>query len=230
MTQKSAPTINVMLVDDHKCLLWGLEKLIESESPRMHVVGKAHNRSEALAAAQTLSPDIILLDLDLNGNSSLDFLPELRTHSNAHILVLTGMRDSAARENAVLCGASGVVLKDQSAELLLKAIERVHAGELWLDRVTTAKIFSTITTGKGHFDPEEKKIATLTPKEREIIVAVVQKRGLTGHSVADRLHMSDHTLRNHLTSIYAKLEVKNRVDLVMYAIEHKLAPSSQSLS
>src|SRR5438445_13101079 len=101
MRQNCEQTINVMLVDDHKCILWGLEKLIENEHPRMHVVAKAHNRAEAIAGARDIHPDVILLDLDLNGDSSLDFLPELRKNDDVHVLILTGRSDSSMHQLAV---------------------------------------------------------------------------------------------------------------------------------
>jgi DNA-binding NarL/FixJ family response regulator len=228
MTQECERTINVMLVDDHKCILWGLEKLIENQHPRMHVVAKAHNRAEAIAGARDILPDVILLDLDLNGESSLDFLPELRKNDDVHVLVLTGNRDSSMRERAVLLGASGVVLKDVAAETLIKAVECVHEGELWLDRVTTGKVFNAFANGNSAQNPNTRKISSLTPKEREIVSVVVGERGAKSETIAEKLHMSEHTLRNHLTSVYAKLSVRNRVELVMYAMEHNLAPATET--
>jgi DNA-binding NarL/FixJ family response regulator len=190
----------------------------------MRVVGTAHNRGEALGAARMTSPDIVLLDLDLNGENSLDFLPELLQEGEARVLVLTGSRDSAMHEHAIFKGARGVVLKDEPADTLIKAIDRVHQGELWLDRATTGRVFSAFASGGAkRVDPEAAKIATLTPKERRIVVAICEQRGAKSQSVADSLHMSEHTLRNHLTSIYSKLDVRNRVELVIYALEHGLA-------
>jgi DNA-binding NarL/FixJ family response regulator len=215
--------ISVLLVDDHKCVLWGLQKLIEGEHPRMRVAGTASNRAEALQAARSTAPDVTLLDLDLKGESGLDFIPELLRVGGGRVLILTGSRDMAMHERAVLGGASGVVLKDEPAEVLIKAIDRVHEGELWLDRATTGRVFSAFANGGAQrTDPEAQKIATLTPKERQIIVAICSERGAKSRSIADHLHMSEHTLRNHLTSIYAKLNVKNRVELVMYTLEHEL--------
>jgi DNA-binding NarL/FixJ family response regulator len=222
MEQQIGRTINVMLVDDHKCMLWGLQKLIEGEHPRMQVVGTAHNRAQALAAASNSKPDVILLDLDLDGDCSLDFLPELRANSGAQVLIFTGNRDKTSQANAMLCGASGVIEKNQPAVTVIKAIECVYKGELWLDRATTATVFDALTKVDKHNHPEVQKIASLTPKEREVLEKVVTERGAKSPAIAEHLHMSDHTLRNHLTSIYAKLGVKNRVGLVMFAIDHKL--------
>ncbi|MET0983871.1 MAG: response regulator transcription factor [Steroidobacteraceae bacterium] len=224
LRQVSHQSIDVLLVEDHKCVLWGLEKLIDGERPRMRVVATAHNRAEALGAARMAAPDIVLLDLDLNGENSLDFLPELLQQGEARVLVLTGSRDSAMHEHAIFKGARGVVLKDEPADTLIKAIDRVHQGELWLDRATTGRVFTAFASGGAkRVDPEAAKIATLTPKERRIVAAICDQRGAKSQSVAASLHMSEHTLRNHLTSIYTKLDVKNRVELVIYALERDLA-------
>jgi two-component system, NarL family, nitrate/nitrite response regulator NarL len=215
--------INVLLVEDHKCVLWGLEKLIAGESPRLRVAGKASTSNEALAAAAQVKPDVILLDLDLNGEMSLDVLPELLRTSDAKVLILTGTRDSELHRRAMLAGARGVISKSEDAAILLRAIERVHEGEIWLDRVSTADILQQLTSRSLRRDPEARKIETLTARERQIIAAVVKERGGSNKAIAAGMHMSEHTLRNHLSSIYGKLEVRNRLELYMYATDHGLA-------
>src|SRR5687768_17607475 len=114
--------INVLLVEDHKCVLWGLEKLIAGESPKLRVAGKASTTAEALAAAAQVKPDVILLDLDLNGEMSLDVLPELLRTSDAKVLILTGTRDPELRRRAMLAGARGLISKSEDAAILLRAI------------------------------------------------------------------------------------------------------------
>lgn len=105
-------------------MLWGLEFLIDGERPRMAVVGKAAGRAAALQMAAHAQPDVILLDLDLAGESSLDFLPELLRLSAARVLIFTGMQDHALHERALREGACGVVRKEETAEALLQAIVR----------------------------------------------------------------------------------------------------------
>lgn len=117
--------IAVLLVDDQPAVLWGLEKLIGGEWPRMRVVGNACNRDAALKLAATVQPDVILLDLDLAGELSLDFLPELLSLSPARVLILTCLRDRGVHERALQGGACGVVLKDEPATVLLEAIASV---------------------------------------------------------------------------------------------------------
>lgn len=215
-----AQPIRVLLVDDHKTVLWGLGKLIEAESPRMELAGKASTRAEALAAARVVQPHIVLLDLDLNGSSSLEFLPDLLGEADARVIILTGLRDTNLHDEAILKGASGVVMKEEPGEVIVRAVERVHEGELWLDRATAARVLSKL--GCSGQNPHQARNSSLTPKEREVVTAMVHG-GANTRAIAERLQMSEHTLRNHLSSIYVKLEVKNRVELVSYALQHGLA-------
>ena len=221
--EKSQP-IKILLVDDHKSMLWGLERLIESEQPHMQVVGKASNRAEVFVFLQSTQADVILLDLDLNGESSLDFLEEMLQHTQAQVLVLTAMQDPAVHQRAMLSGASGVVLKSENAEVILRAIKTVHSGEVWFDRAATSRLLRKLNNSAFYNDGgHSKKIATLTPRERQIVVSMAALPGARNKAIAGHLCMSEHTLRNHLTGIYAKLELANRLELVMYVIEHKLA-------
>lgn len=225
--QGSAP-IRVFLIDDHRTVLWGLERLIESAKPRMEVVGSAANCADALNSLDRASPDVILLDLDLGNESGLDAIAPLIAKHKAKILVLTGVRDTAAQDKAVIAGARGVVQKEASAETILTAIAKVHEGQLWLDRAATGRIFVEFSR-KGApppVDPEQVKIASLTDREREIVAVTVANAGTTAKTIAEKLHIAEHTLRNHLTSIYDKLGVANRLELFAYAHQHGLTRRS----
>ncbi len=159
-------TIRVLLVDDHKSFLWGLNRLIEGERPRMEVVGSASNRADAFALAPATQPDIILLDLDLgDGVRSLDFLPDLLRETQARVLILTGVREREVHDTAIERGARGVVLKDEPAEVILKAIEKVHAGEYWLDRAAAGRAIERSRGGtqKRERAQEHDGLAELTP-------------------------------------------------------------------
>jgi two-component system, NarL family, nitrate/nitrite response regulator NarL len=217
-------SIRVLLVDDHKSLIWGLSKLIESERPRMELAGTAGNMTEALTLAVREQPDIILLDIDLHGTSSLDSLPLLLRESKAHVIILTGGSDANLHDRAVLCGARGVIHKEEPAEIILKAIEKVHQGEVWLDRAATGRVLSKLlnTNQAEQVSPEAEKVASLTPREREIIKVIINQGHSTNKSIAGQMKMSEFTLRNHLTSIYSKLGIGNRIELVMYSLKHGL--------
>jgi len=216
-----ASAIKVFLVDDHLTILWGLERLIESATPGMAVVGQASNRAELFARVPGASPDVILLDLDLNGEKALDFLEELNQQSPARVLVLTGTSDPLVHQQAIIQGARGVIHKQEPASTILRAIERVHDGEIWLDRHSVGHVLQALARGQKA-DPEASKIAALTPKERHIIDMLMNEKGARNKVLADKLHMSEHTLRNHLTAIYSKLQVAGRLELYLYATSHHL--------
>ena len=126
MTQPTTP-IRILLVDDSEHVLWGLGKLIDAERPRMVVVCKARCVAEAIAAVREHQPDVVLLDIYMGEDNSLDYLPGLLQGSAAQVLVLTGARDPALHRRAVKLGARAVVPKEQPAQVLLDAILRVHA-------------------------------------------------------------------------------------------------------
>ena len=222
------PTIRVLLVDDHPTLLWGLERLIDSQAPRMRAVATAGTAEAALPGARRHRPDLVLLDLDLGGHSALPLLPQLAA-LGLQVLVLTGERNPAVLDQAVHLGARGIVRKDAPAELLLKAVDRVHAGELWLDRLTLGRVLHGLvdTGGANRPSPEQQKQAALTLRERKIIHVVLDGQGASNKALAARLFISEHTLRNHLSSIYHKLGVGNRLELYVYAVKHQLGEPAQ---
>lgn len=141
---------------------------------------------------------------------------------------MTGLRDASLHDQAVLAGARGIVHKEDPAETILKAIEKIHEGELWLDRVTTGRIFGELSrTGTTpRRDAEKAKRAQLTvrerERERELISQLVADPSANYRKIAERLHITEHTVRNHLTSIYGKLGVINRLELFVYAHRHGL--------
>jgi len=220
----TAAPIRVMLVDDHKTMLWGLEKLIEGERPAMLLVGTANDSAGAVRGAAELRPDVIVLDLDLEGASSIDILPQLLADGSARVLILSGNRDQSLLGQAVRGGARGVVGKDEPAEVVLDAIRKVHAGELCiapaLMRAMLGELIAPAPVPKA--DPEAARIATLTPKERKIVGVVVAGNGAANKELAQRLFIAEHTLRNNLTSIYQKLGVSNRLELYVYAVKQGL--------
>ena len=213
--------IRIALVDDHLVVRSGLRLLVESRSG-WSVVAEASGTDEAVSAASREQPDVILLDLDLGTDNGLDCLPRLREAAPAaRVLILTGLRDTELHQQAVRLGAAGVVAKDMAADSLLKAIERVHAGETWLDRMTTATLLAELAGGKPKpKDPDAARIGTLTPREREVISLIAE--GLRNKEIAARLPISEATVRHHLTSIFSKLEVSDRVGLTIYAFRHDL--------
>ncbi len=190
----------------------------------MEVVGSTESCAEALKILDVAAPNVILLDIDLGSENGVDEIPRLLANSNAKILMLTGVRNKTAHDKAVLAGARGVVEKEAPAETILSAIARVHEGQIWLDREATGRVFIELSReGAAHrVDPEQAKISSLTHRERAIVAVTATNAGATAKTIAQTLFISEHTLRNHLTSIYNKLEVSNRLELFAYAHKHGL--------
>ena len=216
--------IRILLIDADEIVLAGLHLLIES-FPELRVIGDAKNRLDALEIAAREQPDIILVDLDLGSESGLDLIPELlSTAKQGRVIVLTGLRHSSEQAQAVQYGARGLVLKNDAVSNLINAIERVHEGEFWFKPSVSVNLLgriAQIAENVGKTNPENAKMATLTSRELEIITLVSD--GLKNKQVAERLFISEGTVRNHLTVIYEKLSVSDRYELIVYAFHHGLA-------
>jgi DNA-binding NarL/FixJ family response regulator len=222
--QRAEAPIRIFIIDDHPTIIWGLERLIESEQPRMVVVGTATESAPAMELVEQAQPDVVLLDLDLGKENGLDTIPALLKKSAAKILVLTGVRDTSAHEAAIRAGALGVVGKEIASTELLQAIERVHRGELSVDRQMTERLLATISRNQTApaRSSEEEKIASLTARERDIMLSLMRQPQLPLKDVAASLVISERTLRNHLSSIYEKLGVSGRLELYVFTSKQML--------
>src|SRR4029078_4627699 len=211
-----------MIVDDHAVIRTGLRMLIEQDQT-MTVVAMAGTPADALLFAEREKPDIIVLDLMLGDEDGLDFFPQLcKSSPNSRVLVLTGVQATDSHRMAIRRGAMGIVLKQQAAELLLKAIQKVHAGEVWIDRSMMGSVLTDVRNERQEDqDPEANKITSLTRREREVIALVSE--GLKNKLIGERLFISETTVTHHLSSIFSKLEVSDRLELIIYAFRHGLA-------
>lgn len=219
-------TIRVFLADDHRVTLWGLQQLIDSARPEMEVVGTALTRAELVSHPALDETDLLVLDLDLAGEDGCTALADVQRRCRGHVLILTADEDEGHHRQAVMQGARGVLHKSESADTVLRAIRKVHEGEVWLNRNIVADLLGQLT-GRTSApppaqDPTAQRIASLTPREREIVAQLVRMSGRKQLAVADALGLSEHTLRNHLTAIYAKLGVHGRLELHLFATEHGL--------
>lgn len=222
-----ADPIRIMIVDDHAVIRSGLRMLIEQDQT-MSVVAQAGTAGQAMELAEREQPDIIVLDLVLGEEDALESLPELcKVSPKSRVLVLTGVQSPESHRTAIRRGAMGIVLKQQAAELLLKAIHRVHEGEVWIDRSMIGGVLSDAKNGaREETDQEAGKISSLTPREREVIALVSE--GLKNKLIGERLFISETTVTHHLSSIYSKLGVSDRLELVIYAFANSLAQKPSS--
>jgi DNA-binding NarL/FixJ family response regulator len=209
----------VLLIDNQDLIRQGIRCLLESHD--FDVLGAA-TQAEAAKLAGELQPAVIILDQDTGGDVALDLIGDmLEAAARSRILVLTSQRDPTLCTRAMMLGAAGVMYKDEPAEALFKAIRRLQAGEVWLDRASTAGVMMQMIRRRRELDSSEAKIETLTKREREVVAVVCE--GLRNRQIADRLCISEATARNHLTSILDKLDLASRFDLVVFAFRHGLA-------
>ena len=210
-----------MLVDAHRMVLCGLQRLIDDEKPELEVVATATDVAAAQELAATAKPDVVLVDVELATEKDASLVPGLINGGNTRVLVLSGARD-AKHELAILRGACGVIHKDDTPDRLIQAIRKVHEGQLWLDRSTTGRLFVELSRQKSQAanDPAKRKLDSLTEREHDVVRSLAKQPGADNKTLASTLHIGEHTLRNHLSRIYDKLGVPNRVELYVFVQRH----------
>jgi two-component system, NarL family, nitrate/nitrite response regulator NarL len=225
MAKFAQKPIGVVLLCDLPLVAGGLQWMISENVDSLCLGGLVGTATEAVKLLARTPADVLLLDLD--GDNGVGAIPELIAASKARVLAITASRDVEKHDAAILAGASGVFDKRQPVEVLLKAIEKVCKGELWIDRSATERILMSVVRQKANANPEHEKITQLTRKERLTVAEVTRDASASSRDIAERLHISEHTLRNHLSSIYVKLGVSGRVALYAYAQKYSLAGRSK---
>src|SRR5258708_6880250 len=223
MTSTMIDQKKVLLVDDHPIFRAGLRMLLETNDDLV-IIGEADDKVSALAVASREQPDLILLDLDLNGSSGLDFLPEfLKSANPPRIIILTGMLDSEMHKRAIQLGARGLVLKNEVAGDLINAIKAVNDGNVWFNPSLLWQMIPKVSKENEpkKADIEEARISSLTKRELEVIGLIT--KGMKNQQIAETLFISEATVRHHLTSIFSKLGRSDRFELVVYAYQQGLA-------
>ncbi len=207
------PPIRVALADDHPIVLDGLEQLFRLE-PDFQVVGRCREGEAALDLLRTLRPDLLILDVRMPGLGGLEVLGVVqRERLPTRVLLLTAAVDHGQVVEALRLGARGLVLKEMAPELLVEAARRVHAGGQWFDSAQVARALEELAGRSQSSEREE-----LTPREREIVALAVE--GLKNRDIADRLGISEGTVKLHLHHVYEKLELSGRLELLVHVQKH----------
>lgn len=210
--------IRIVIADDHPIFRDGLRRLLEAEREFL-VAGEAHSGNEALRVVAAVAPDVLLLDLAMEDGTGLEVLEALNaSRSTVKTLLLTAAAENHEVMEAIQLGARGLVLKHAATTLLYRAIRGVMAGEYWLGHDRIPSLIETLRQ-LGQPDPPSP-VDTLTSREIAVIGAVVD--GATNRDVSEQLNLSEQTVKNHLSHIYDKVGVSNRLELVVFAMHHNL--------
>ena len=217
MADSIKKTIHIFILDPYTLIRAGLRLIIENE-PGMEVVGEAGDSTTGLEMVARLNPDIILLQLSDAEDLGLDIISHLlEACSHTRIILMTTTDDFQICTQAIERGVLGVVPKTQPPKTLFQAIKKVHDGEVWIERSMMAHFLSNMSLARNATgrDPDTQRILQLSDRERQVIHFI--GLGLKNKQIAAQLCISEVTVRHHLTSVYNKLGVSDRLELLVFA-------------
>ena len=215
---KNRSSIRILVADDHAMFREGVRKLLEAADD-VEIVGEASNGFECTTLLAQLKPDILLLDLRMPEKGGLDVLEEVKFDSLlTRVIVLTAADDERDVVRAMRLGARGIVLKQSASDFLLKSIRKVHDGEIWLDGHMTGRVIDAFKKSSESGQRQEKPL--LSNREKQVVQLAAQ--GFRNREIGEKLFISEQTVKNHLRNIFDKLGVSDRLELVLYAIHHRL--------
>jgi NarL family two-component system response regulator LiaR len=209
--------IRVLVADDHAIVRKGIRALLATE-PDIEVVGEVENGQEAVAEADRLRPDVILMDLVMPEMDGIEAIRRITAHqSEARILVLTSFAADDKVFPAIKAGALGYLLKDSSPRELVQAIHQVYRGESSLHPTIARKLLQELSR------PSERPPTPEPLTEREVEVLRLVARGQSNREIADQLVISEATVRTHVSNILGKLHLASRTQAALYALREGLA-------
>ena len=208
----------ILLVDDHEVVREGLKAILNGH-PNFEVVAEAATARDAVEKTRTHKPDVVVMDIRLKGGSGIEACQEITSQfPNVKVIMLTSYAEDEMLFSAIRAGASGYVLKLIGGDELVRAIEAVGRGEGLLDSAVTQRVFQEVR--KAAREQEASAFADLTQQEMHVLQLVSE--GRTNRQIAEMLFLGEGTVRNYVSSILSKLNVRNRAEAAAYAVEHNL--------
>lgn len=210
--------IKVLIADDQEIVCEGLKRILQSDS-EIKVIGIAHNGQQALDLIHHQTPDLVLMDLQMPIMNGVQAIRQLRkTHPDLPVLVLTTYMDNKWLFDAIRAGATGYLLKDRPRQELLEAIKGTVSGEAYLDPSVAKKVMDQVAAAP---EPIKDDVGIeISQRERDILTLLVE--GLSNAEIAQRLYLSEGTVRNYLSSLFVKLDVSDRTQAVVVALRRGL--------
>ena len=217
--------IRVFIADAHPIVLEGLRGIL-NQQPGIEVIGEASDGMEAIDKIVQAAPDVVLLDLKMPRVDGLTVLRSIQTRvPQCKVILFTSTDNKEDFVEAMKLGCCGILQKDASVSMIEKSIHKVHQGEIWLDSNTTAAVFRSFAA-PSEYQPVQingkmaRERAQLSQREREIIVLIAQ--GYKNKEIAEKMFITEQTVKNHLHNVFDKLGVSDRLELALYAIHNSL--------
>lgn len=215
--------LRVILVDDHEIVRQGLRALLEGEQD-IEVVGEADSGKSAVEFVRIHNPDVVVMDVRMPEGSGVEACRDIRAeYPDMQVIMLTSYSDDEALFNSIMAGAAGFVLKQIRGQDLVEAIRKVGAGQSLLDPGVTKRVLERLR--KAKFEEKDAKLARLSPQEERILDMVGE--GLTNKEIAERIRLSDKTVKNYVSMILQKLEVARRAEAASYVARVRAEETSQ---
>ena len=226
MDEVAPQRVRIVLADDHQMFRDAVRRLLDAE-PDLVVVGEAGDGEEAVALTLQYEPDILLLDVAMPHANGMEVLQQIAAASKAtRIIMVTGAVEENELRQALRLGARGFVLKESGAAQLLESIRVVHGGEYFVGRECMADLVSAVRSRGVVLEGRAPRKADfgLTTRERQIVSAVVN--AYQNKEIAEKFAISEKTVKHHLTNIFNKVGVSNRLELALFAVHHRLDSST----
>jgi DNA-binding NarL/FixJ family response regulator len=212
--------IRIVLVDDQELARAGLERILGSEDD-MSIVAECDDGAQALDAVEMHHPDVVVMDLRMRVMNGIEATRRIRDGEGPPVLILTTFDDDDALWGAIDAGAAGFVLKDASAQELIRAVRTVASGAAWIDPQVMPRVLAVYRSTVLPQARRQERAAELTDREHDVLRLIAG--GATNAEIANALHVSGGTVKSHVGSIFTKLGVRDRAGAIVYAYQHGIA-------